>query len=466
MYEKLSLINQIAGVIKKTEFENLSENAIYYVKLHILDTLAASLIGWNSEATRIALEISRRWWRKKEATVFVLGKKVPVDCAGFINSVMARAYDYEPILGGGVTHVPGSIVPAAFALAEYASNVAKKQISGEKLITSIALGLDLVYRIRVAGGKGTAMGSGWLAETFVPFGIVAAGAKILDFDEDQICNALALAYYQCAGNYGATIGNNAGSLIPIGQGLATSHGIRSIIMASYGIKGAKRDIFTGKWGIFALYGHGRYDKKSLLDFARNGEILKPVVKKYPGCGAIQSAIDGTLTLIKQYFISWDKVCSVWIKTSKLNYEQVVKNRKYPQFPSDALWNLRFLVAMAIAKGAVTPFHINHNTLKDPLVCRLYKRIRVVPHDGYQVGESEVHITTVDGGHFKIRCCHPVSELESVVMRKLEDGVTASFSKSEVRNRLNEIKEKITRLELCGDVADEVIPLLKRRGKKA
>ena len=65
-------------------------------------------------------DLLKEWGGKGEATIFVYGYKVPAHHAALINGTMSRGFDFESLVGGGATHVAGSIVPAAFALAEYA----------------------------------------------------------------------------------------------------------------------------------------------------------------------------------------------------------------------------------------------------------------------------------------------------------------------------------------------------------
>ena len=84
-------------------------------------------------------------------------------------------------------------------------------VNGKKLILSMAIGGDLIVRLRLAAGKAGQVG--WVAETVSPFGVVASVAKLFDLSEEVIANAMGAAYAFCSGNNAFYSGWSLGCLV-------------------------------------------------------------------------------------------------------------------------------------------------------------------------------------------------------------------------------------------------------------
>lgn len=412
--EANSVIKSILDYILKLEYDSLPASTIRFVKLHLLDTLGAIIAGSKAECTGFIMPIVQKWGGSKEATVFVYGTSLPADCAALVNAIMARGYDFESLLGNGATHVPAAIIPAAFAFAEYLKNESKINVSGKELLAAITLGMDLHYRFRVAGGAATTMGGGWLAETFAPLAVAATGAKLLKLDPPKTMGALLMAYNQCAGNYGATIGEGGALVAQFGQGLSVRAGVISTLSAAHGLSAPLKDIFTSKWGLYEMYGGGYCDIKILTgNLGRQFSHLKPIIKRYPGCGGLQSAVHAMLSIINYHKIDAQNIRTVYVEVSPLNYEQVVRNRSFPSSPSEALWNMRFMLALAIAYGNVGPEHLSRNSLADDRVRSIYSIIEIVPNSNLRVEEVIVTLYTTDNSKHTLHLLEtpPVSPTE-------------------------------------------------------
>ncbi|MEM0054273.1 MAG: MmgE/PrpD family protein, partial [Nitrososphaeria archaeon] len=274
--------DQIIDYVEEIEYHHLSQDIINFLKTHILDTLGATIAGSKADASIKLLQLVCEWGGNPEGTIIVYNKKVPIMNAAWVNSTMSRGYDYESMLPKGATHAPASIIPAALALSEYSKIKKGTPINGKDFLAAIALGLDLNFRLRVAGGSATAMGGGWLAETFAPLAIAALGGKLLRFDRSRIRNAIGIAYNQCFGNYGAVVGEGGAYLAQLSQGLGTKAGVLSVLLADKGFTSSKEDVIDGKWGLYKMYGNGEYDYSLLLgQLGKNFNHLKPIIKRYP-----------------------------------------------------------------------------------------------------------------------------------------------------------------------------------------
>jgi 2-methylcitrate dehydratase PrpD len=367
-------MEQLVEYSTSLKFEDLSSETVKALKIHILDTTGAIIAGSAAEGSIKLAELLKGWGGKGEATVFVYGNKVPAHHAALINGTMSRGFDFESLVGGGATHVAGSVVPGAFALAEYARSSKRKKISGKDFITAVAIGMDLNWRFRVAGTA--VMGSGWLADTMAPPAVGAMGGKLLDLNNDQVTFAMGIGYNQCAGNYGATLGPEGGYLAQLSQGMGAKNGVLAAILAEKGFT-SYRDMVDGRWGLFRMYGGGSYKPEVLLgNLGKNYDHLAPSIKRYPGCGATQPTTLAGVQLPRKNNIEPADIEKVNIRISELAYWQVVENKDIPINTAEALWNTKFCTATAILKGKLFVDDFSLAAIRDAKVLEFMKKIDI------------------------------------------------------------------------------------------
>lgn len=409
MFSKISMayphtkaIKAILDYVEGIQYASLTPEVVTYVKIHFLDTLGAIFAGSKARCSKELLSLIKKWGGVKEATVLVYGYKTTLPFASWINSTMSRGFDYEPILMGGATHVPASIIPAALNLAEYAETVRKKRVTGKDLILSTVIGLDLNWRLRVAGTgrRKTGMGSGWLAETFSPIAIAALGGRLLGFTREKINYAMAIAFSQSCGHYGATVGKDGGLMAQLSQGLGTKNGILAVLLAEKGLKAAK-DIIDGRWGLYVLFGGGSYDPKKLLgELGVRFDHLRPYIKRYPGCGALQAPLEATLRIAKRKDADLrpENISEIRVKMDALAYQLVAegKGNSLPQ-EGDALWDCYYAVALGLKKKKVSIEDFTEEGIKKSGVSEIISKVRVICDEERKGGmNAEVEIETKDG----------------------------------------------------------------------
>lgn len=399
---KVSATDELVSYIEALRYEDLPLQAVEAVKTHILDTSSAIIAGSTAEGPKNLVKLVKEWGGRAEGTIFVYGDKVPLPNAAWVNSSMSRGFDFESLVGGGATHVPGSIVPAALAISEYSQTSKNKVINGKDLIVAIALGIDLNWRLRVAGiGKSTVMGGGWLAETFSPPAIAALGGKLLGFNREKIANAMGIGYNQCCGHYGATVGEGGGLMAQVSQGLGTKAGVLSVLLADRGFT-AFKEVIDGRWGLYQMYANGKYDPDILTGgLGKQFEQLNPNIKRYPGCGATQAPVHATLELAREHNIRAEDVAKVRVRVAEVYYRLVGENKDKPPTSADALWNNRYSTAVALVKGKVFVDDFSEEAIRNPRVLELLSRVEIeLDKSLTPTGGSEVEIKTRDGKSYQ------------------------------------------------------------------
>ena len=394
----MSATDQLIDYAVDLAFEDIPNKTIMDVKIHILDTLGAIAAGSAAPGSGKLAHLVRQWGGRAESTVMVFGDKVPAPNAAMLNAVMSRGFDFETILSGGATHVSASIIPAALAIAEYCEAIKKRPVAGKDFITAVTLGTDLNWRVRVAVAAATIMACGWLAETFSPPAIAALGGKLMGFNRETINYAMGIGFNQCAGTYGATVGENGGLMAQLSQGLGAKTGVLSVLFAEAGFT-AYKDVIDGRWVLYAMYGDGKYDADILTgELGRRFAALKPGIKKFPGCGATQPVVASILSLIEKNPIAPGEIKAVDITVGEASYRLCGKDKQEPANPADALWNYRYSAAVALTKADVFVGDFSEEAIRDAKVLALIPKITIHPDKSLGHGVI-VTIETKDGQSF-------------------------------------------------------------------
>ena len=398
----MNTINTLIDYIRNLTFKDLPDSVVEGAKRSVLDTLSAMMAGSGAESLTKLLGLVREWGGSEEGTILIHGDKVPMPHAVWANSAMVRGFDFDEVIEKPVAHASATIIPVALGIGEYSRAFKDNPISGQSLITAIILGNDLSCRLRRAD-KGP--GTGWLSEPFNTLGAAALGAKLFGFNQEILGHCLGIAYFQCCGNLGATMGEGGGMMAIVGQGISAKAAITSVLLADRGIT-AQKDILDGMYGLYKMYGNGTYDQDALLGgLGRDFPYAHATIKAYPGCGATQATIHGTLTLIREHQIQADDVNQVRLRVGKLGYHICRKTGK-PCNPADALWSYPYSTAVALAKGGVRIGDFTEQAIQDPYVSALIPKVMVeLDADQKLSGSADIEIETNNGKQYRMRLDH-------------------------------------------------------------
>ncbi|HYF17659.1 MAG TPA: MmgE/PrpD family protein [Ramlibacter sp.] len=373
-------MSEIVRHVRTMRYEDLPDEVVQVTKKAILDTVGAGLVGSSSPLGRIVAAMARDSGGSRQSSTLVYGDRVPVQEAAFANAVLSRCRELDDVhegtkrLGGGPGgHVSVMIVPPILALAESLP----RPVSGRDLILAVAIGADLVVRLRCAAG--TAGKLGFMAETVSPFGVVAAAGKLLDLDEDTIANAMGAAYSFCAGT---TVSNADGGWdIWLAAGTGARAGIVAVELARRGYIGTKVPL-SGVGGLYPLYFRGEYHEQTLLsELGQVFEIANVSIKPYSACKCTHNAIHTALGLRHKHAIRPDDIERIEVRTCSWNVKLTVldengRHKHEPRTLNAALFSMPYVIATALVKGDVFPDVLNEDTLGDPQTLKLSRKIRV------------------------------------------------------------------------------------------
>jgi 2-methylcitrate dehydratase PrpD len=413
-------VEPILDFAASTSFDSLPGPVVEITKAFVLDTCGLMVAGIRAPGCAEVLNQLEQWGGRGEASVFSGGDRLPAPAAAMANALLAHAFDFDDTHERGDMHGYAVVVPAVLAAAELVGNV-----SGKALITAIAVGIDLSYRMGVAIERYR----GWHpTATCGVFGATFATALVAGLDRETMRHAAGIAYSLTAGNFQCILD---GSLTKRTQpAFAARSGVEAMVFARRGITGAK-EVFEGKFGFYPLYEAGEYDRDALVGgLGSKFETEQASMKPYPSCRFCHGAVDAVLEVAESRDLQPDDIDAITVTMPAEAYEYVGG----PYQPGDspqvsAQFSTAYNVAAAISRRRLGLDEFDAQTVLDPLIRALANRVETIATDDhYCFGPQDVTLRIRDGDvierRIEIMKGHPENPMSNDErLAKVRDCVT-------------------------------------------
>ena len=382
---------KLVDYILRAKFEDLPTEIVDIVKNMVLAILGTTIAGATAEGCEVLVNQSKEWGGKEEATILLYGGKVPACNAALVNSVMARALDFDDGIRPGM-HVGASAVPAALAASELANGC-----KGKEFLAALAVGGEVADRINLVSDYDGFDPTGVCSI----FGATAVASRILSLDQDQTWNALGIAFNKSGGSFQSNI---EGALsVRLTQGFASQGGIISAQLAKRGFTGPK-SFLEGVYGYFHLYAKDKNDPQTVVgELGKRFEISQTIFKKYPSCADTFASTEAILDLVGERGIAPDDIARIDIKVTPYVYKLTGHQFKIGDNPRvNAQFNIQYCVANALLRKSSKLEHFEESFVKDPKIMDITKKINVMGDPTLdERGETalEMQVLTRDGNTY-------------------------------------------------------------------
>lgn len=374
--------------ISDTKFNDLPSEPVDIIKTVILTVLGTTIAGATNDVSEVVLNQVREWGGKEEATILIHGGRAPAHNAAFVNSVMARALDFCDANHPGM-HVGSAALPAALAAAELAGGC-----SGEEFLNAVTVGTEVANRINLCS----------VYNGFDPSGVcgifagTAIAGKILGLNQEQMLNALALAFNKSGGSRQSII-EGVLSVVLI-QGFTAQNAIICTQLAQKGMTGPK-NFLEGTFGYFHLYGNDKCDAQALVgDLGERFELTKTLFKRYPSCGLAQSSTVGILELIAEKGLTPEDIDRIDVTVAPFVYNMVGQPYEIGDNPKvNAQYSIKYCVANALLRKSSKLKHFDEPYVKEPQIMPLTKKVHVTGDpalDRRGLSAMDMRVRTKDG----------------------------------------------------------------------
>ena len=427
-----SPIDEFASNITDAGYEAFSDKLIKGAKNRVIDIIGCSIGGTKGHGCSATLEILKEWGGNGEATVLGYGEKFPAVNAAMLNSVTARAYDFDVccvhfdkvVLP---SHITVTTVPTAFAMAE------KTASSGKELISALILGDDIASR--VASASDVSFDVGWdFTGTINAFGATAIAGRLLRLSTIQLRNAFGIVLNEMGGSF-QSIWDHVDSF-KLFNGFSAKAGIFAANLASKGFLGVK-DPLLSRWGYFSLY-CPTHNVEGLTKDLGKTFYSEAVFKPYPGCRFNHSSIDAALKLVSENEINVDDIEQVIVTVSESPLTKFLgKPFDLGDVPEiSATFNLPYNVANVLVRKSVKLSHFTEKFVRDSLVVSIAKKIEVISEPPSKGLGGAVDLEKTAWSRVKVKMKSGQEYATSVAIPKA-DPIHSPLSDEEIKDKFRE-----------------------------
>jgi 2-methylcitrate dehydratase PrpD len=366
----LEVTRQLAEFAVGTRDQEIPSSVYGQAKLAIADSIGTLFTGLKEQPVGLLRDLAVAEFQKGEASVFGYNLRLVASGAAFANAAAAHALDYDS-LSLPIGFVATPILFALLAVAEEHGG-----ISGRELLESFIVG----YEVEVAIARGLGVhhwSKGWHStSTLAHFGAAVAVGRLLKLDVERMRHAIGLAASEASG-----LRNMMGNMVKVfHMGKAARNGIVAAHLAQRGFT-AHTSALEAEWGFCNSFnGPGNYDLEAMLaGLGKPYDLVDPglVLKVYPCCGLIHSALDGVLDLMRQHGLDATQVSRVRIAVHELLLRTLCFPR--PQTTYQARFSAQFCIATALREGALRLAHFTDERVRDPHMHELMQRVEMVVH---------------------------------------------------------------------------------------
>ncbi|MBA8962893.1 2-methylcitrate dehydratase PrpD [Rhodococcus percolatus] len=396
----------IAEWIVDQQQRPLPERMDHHVRRLLLDHLAGVVASSPGAVSGAVGEHVHRMYPGTTATAIGHGRSSALGAA-LINGTNGHGIETDEGYTPGSMHPTSVIFPAVFAVAQ------EKGISGDRVLTAAAIGMELSCRIAAAGHPATRNRHFHNTAIAGVFGAAAAVAVLLELDVTGVANTLGIAGSHASGLF-EFLGQSA-EIKRFHPGKAARDGITSADLAQAGLTGPTT-ILEGKDGYFAAYAGVEgtdWDPGILLGgLGEEWVLLGTYVKPYPCCRHLHGAIDAALHLVKTHTIDPADIASVTVGTFAIATRHA--GRQLDTILQAQL-SLPFTVAVALLRGGVTLTDFSEDTRSNIAVQALMNKVQVVLDDAADAAypksgrPADVTVVMNDGTRYQRRVEQPYGE---------------------------------------------------------
>ena len=342
------------------------KDAVREAKRIILDQLACQVMFAVSPWSISYLDAIKSLGTGRGATVVYHGEQLSIDQAAFINSAFGHGGEFDDTQLGSNTHSGAVIVPPVLALSE------NRALTGPQALEAVIVGVEVMVRIG-AGAAPHLDEHGFHAPPVVgPFGAAAASCRALGTDERVCANALGIAGSHAGGTREYT--RSGGTMKRVHCAIPAMSGLRSAVMASYGITGPWT-IIDGDRGILRCFAD-EYDLSKVIkglgtDYLMVETAYKPITSPWPA----HAPLEAFGWLIDRHRLEPEQIESIEVGTSS----QAMKNIQTIKAPRDimeAQYSLVYGLAVRLFRRGNRFQDYRAEDLSDPRFADLSRKVAI------------------------------------------------------------------------------------------
>ena len=449
----MGIAGQLAERIVALSWNDLTDEAIMWAKVGVLDTIGVTVAGAIEPATTIVARVAGAERIAGQSLVYGTSRRTDPMTAALINGTASHALDFDDCNNTFGGHPSAMILPALLALTDEHETSGRDAllayIAGFETLTCIAKGVQFYHYEK-----------GWHpTATLGVFGAAAASARILGLSVEQTETALAIASSFASG-IKANIGTHTK---PLHVGHGVRDGLFAALLAREGFT-ANPLAFEHPHGFFLVYnGEGNFDASKIIGkWGNPWDVVEPgiAIKQYPCCASPHPALDSMLAIVREHDVDPRRVARVdaFIHRRRLAHT----NRPEPRSSLEGKFSLQYVLARALVSRKITFEHFEGDAIDEPLIRELLPKIHAAPYTQEQFAAEnhfggEVRVTLDDGSVLVAKADMPLGRTsknplpQALLREKFANCITRVMPGAPV-DRIAEAIEHLEELRVVSDVS--------------
>jgi len=387
-------VRDLADFVVGLDAKALPERAVRFSVDAMIDCLGCILAGTGEDLAPKLRAVVTPTPAGEGAPLIGTGLDASPTDAALYNGTLAHALDFDDITHPAYSHPTAVLLPTILSLAR------RGRVSGQEAVAAYVIGVE------VFGKLGRALNTqhyrrGWHATaTLGSIAAAAAGARLLGLDAAATRLALGIGASGASG-----LRANFGTMTkPLHSGFAARNGVLAALLAAEGFT-ANEDVIDADFGFAKTFNGGLpIVWEQLHRWGDELEILSEfglALKPYPSCGATHPSIEAALLLRQDIGGRYDEVESVRVGIPEMAFQPLIYVE--PKSPLQGKFSMHYVVAAALADGAVTLQSFTDAKVADPTIAGLLRRV-TMEADERVADNSEfgcvLSLTTKDGRSFE------------------------------------------------------------------
>ncbi len=367
---------KLAEFCVNLSYDRLDENVIQKAKLCILDYIANIYGSLELDAVTQVVDYIRSLNSGGASTVLGCGFSTDIHHAVFINGTAAEAIEAQDGYRFGGNHPGAAVIPAALGTAE------ERGASGRQVIEAVIAGYESANRPAAAMHPWHTL-SGFLPTgTCGAFGAAAAAAKIYQFDEKTMLDAIGNAGYLLPLSMAEHL--MGGYTIKIVQGgQAASAGVMAAGLAGSGLTGSPQVLegshLNGGFTKITSAADPKFEKLS-DGLGETYSISDIYFKPYTACRHTHGAAQAALELAEENDFSLKDISAINVYTYGIAELAVGKGVKKNDSFVSAQFSIPYVVAACLTDGELGPLQLTEKRMADENLIKLSEKVTVRTDD--------------------------------------------------------------------------------------
>ena len=454
-FKKQTVSEKIADFALSPGFSEIPEDVVEYGKLLLTDTFGVAMSCQDMDHVKAVRGALEDLGSVPRCTLWGTGGRARAADAALYNAALIHGADYDDTHVGGIVHPSAAVVSTALTVGELCG------ASGRQMMEAVVMGWEVIVRLAVAA-KGRFHDVGFHGTGIVaPFAAACVAARLMGDGRETLVNALGICGSQAAAlQEFLRDGSWVKKLHP---GWAAHSALYALSLARGGFTGP-REVFEGEFGLWKTHCGGTDGlEEAFSDLWQTWRTREITVKLYPVCHMTHSFIDCMLDLQRENGFTAEDIASAECRIESRCYPIVCTPRESKTRPNTDYimrFSLPYVVAVAAAKGRVSPWEIDLQYARDPQLLDLMDHIACVEDDskrnpGYFPGFLTV--TLKDGRRFvrdqRYEMGTPQNPLDpAAVEKKFRDNLEPFYSAARIE-KIADILRRFDALPGAGELLD-------------